>query len=136
MTTGMKQLMAGFSMGELIEESFGTAKAKGWHDPSPSDAPVDTTRRSQVPVASFGDRVALIHSEVSEALEAYRFYADPNHSWHREDGKPEGVPSELADVVIRIADMCGLYGIDLEKAIIEKAAYNRTRPFRHGGKKL
>lgn len=52
------------------------------------------------------------------------------------DEKPEGVPSELADVVIRIADMCGLYGIDLEAAIIEKMAYNKSRPYRHGGKAL
>lgn len=50
--------------------------------------------------------------------------------------KPEGIPSELADAVIRIFDMCGYYGIDLEKAIDEKMAYNKTRSYKHGGKKL
>ncbi|OHE41493.1 MAG: hypothetical protein A2Y16_05485 [Tenericutes bacterium GWF2_57_13] len=50
--------------------------------------------------------------------------------------KPEGIPSELADIVIRVMDICGYHGIDLEAAIAEKMEYNRTRPMRHGGKKL
>jgi len=49
--------------------------------------------------------------------------------------KPEGVPSELADAVIRIADLCGYYGINLEKAIEEKMSYNEKREYKHGGKK-
>jgi len=129
-------LRRGFTIGDLICESFDTSKSKGWHDPAPSTAPIDPARRSQIPVATFGDRIALIHSEASEALEAYRCNGDPTHVWHRDDGKPEGVPSELADVIIRIADLCGKYGIDLEAAIIEKCAFNRTRPIRHGGKVL
>ena len=52
------------------------------------------------------------------------------------NGKPEGVASELADTVIRIADMCGALGIDLEAAIVAKVAYNAGRPYRHGGKRL
>lgn len=50
-------------------------------------------------------------------------------------GKIEGVPSELADVIIRVLDMCEHYGIDIEAALAEKHAYNKTRPFRHGGKR-
>lgn len=46
--------------------------------------------------------------------------------------KPEGVAVELADAVIRIADLCGHLGIDLEAAIDLKMAYNETRPFKHG----
>lgn len=52
-----------------------------------------------------------------------------------EFSKMEGIPSELADVVIRVMDMCEQYGIDLESAIAEKHTYNLTRPYRHGGKK-
>lgn len=48
--------------------------------------------------------------------------------------KTEGIPSELADTVIRIFDLCGYYGIDLETAILEKMKYNKVRPYRHGGK--
>jgi len=50
--------------------------------------------------------------------------------------KPEGIPSELADIVIRVFDICGYYGIDLEAAIEEKMEYNESRPYKHGGKKL
>ena len=46
--------------------------------------------------------------------------------------KPEGYAIELADAVIRIADLCGYMGIDLEAAIREKMAYNATRPHKHG----
>ena len=50
-------------------------------------------------------------------------------------GKPEGIPIELADVIIRILDYCGYAGIDIEAAIRQKHEYNKSRPYRHGGKK-
>lgn len=46
--------------------------------------------------------------------------------------KPEGVAVELADAVIRIADLCGHLGIDLDAVIEEKMAYNADRPYKHG----
>lgn len=46
--------------------------------------------------------------------------------------KPEGVAVELADAVIRIADLCGHLGIDLDAVIAEKMAYNAGRPYKHG----
>ena len=48
--------------------------------------------------------------------------------------KPCGIPSEFADLLIRVFDTCGHYGIDLEGAIREKMEFNRTRPYKHGKK--
>jgi hypothetical protein len=52
------------------------------------------------------------------------------------DGKPTrkfcGIPSEAADVLIRVFHFCGKHGIDIESAVAEKMAYNDTRPFKHG----
>jgi len=86
--------------------------------------------------SSFVERLALVHSEVSEALEEYRDGSLPADVYWKESLKPEGVPIELADTVIRILDLCEAYGIDLEYAIEEKMKFNETRPFRHGGKVL
>lgn len=80
--------------------------------------------------------IALMHSELSEALEESHNGHAATEMYYREDGKPEGVPAEFADVVIRIAGTAAHHGIDLEQAILEKMSYNRTRPYRHGGKRI
>lgn len=86
----------------------------------------------------FLESLALLHSEVSEALEAYR-----DKDWgsiRAEDGKPEGVNSELADVFVRLlstwAQFMDPLGFDLEDVYELKMAYNRTRSFRHGGRTI
>lgn len=98
----------------LIEED------KGWRDPP----------------QSFGEFIALTHSELSEALEDYRDGRPEFYSHVRADGKLEGIPSELADVLIRIFSRCQMQGIDIAKALQLKTAYNATRSHRHGGKVL
>ncbi len=66
------------------------------------------------------EKIALIHSEVSETLEAIR------------NGDTANEREELADVAIRLLDYCGHYGIDLGAAIEAKMVRNYQRPFKHG----
>ena len=74
-----------------------------------------------------GEKIALMHSELSEALEADRKNLDAEHI-------PgfTGVEEELADVIIRILDFAGHHQLRLGEAISAKIAYNLTRPFKHG----
>ena len=104
---------------KLIRESHDIAKSKGWWD-----------EKRDVPHC-----LALIHSEVSEALEAYRKHG--LELWYEKDrnNKPEGISFELADTIIRICDLAGYLEIDLEKAIKEKISYNKGRSYRHGSKR-
>ena len=85
-----------------------------------------------------GEDIALFHSEISEALEEFRNGRPLNDTYYNPEAptKPEGVPTELADVFIRILAFAYEHHIDLGKAVLEKMAYNESRPFRHGGKKL
>lgn len=82
--------------------------------------------------SNFAEAIALIHSELSEALEEDRKGAPM--VYYAANGKPEGVAVELADAVIRICDLCGYLKIDLEKVIAEKMEYNAGRPHLHGKK--
>ena len=105
-------------MRKLQEEIHQNAKEHGWWDEP----------------RTFGDVLALCHSELSEALESFRngelFF------WIGEGGKPEGVGVELADCIIRILDYAGHVDIDMDELVRKKHEYNKTRPYRHGGKAL
>ena len=184
-------------LNDLVTESYNIAKEHGWHEEE----------------RSLSALTLLMQSEVAEVLEEYRKHKRVDEIWyeihHEADGchytttgkpgdKPCGIPVEIADLVIRIADYCGKYSIDLESwtnvapypvtetsfeewlsrinyalshawadkdgilgtsfwlglatsyafsmattskidlwaVIDEKTAFNRTRPYRHGGKKL
>lgn len=102
---------------------------------------------------SFGDGIALLHSEVSEMLEAFRAdglagslvckgcgetKADDGGASEHCDRlmKPEGVGSEAADILIRLLDECDRQGIDLQAEFDRKLAYNATRGHKHGGRTL
>ena len=106
------------NMAKLQREIHDNAVAHGWWDEP----------------RSFGDVIALCHSELSEALESFR-NAEP-YLWIGEGGKPEGVGVELADCIIRILDYAGYAGIDMGELVQKKHEYNKTRPYRHGGKAL
>jgi NTP pyrophosphatase (non-canonical NTP hydrolase) len=81
---------------------------------------------------NIGELIALCHSELSEALEDWR--ESKMKTYLNEKGKPCGFPSEIADTVIRLFDLCEALGIDLEKEIESKHNYNKSRSYRHGGK--
>ena len=78
-------------------------------------------------------------AEVAEGWEIYCHNGPIEKIWYDEKsnppGKPEGIPTELADVVIRILDFCAAYDVDLASAIAEKIKYNEGRSYRHGGKR-
>jgi len=77
-------------------------------------------KENKVDVNAIGNRLMLITGEVAEAHEALRKNDRTNFA------------EELADIVIRVADLCGGLGIDLEKEIITKMAKNKLREYKHG----
>ena len=113
-------------LNELCRRSHEMAKEKGFWD---------QTKEDPGRLTHIGSKVALIHSEVTEALEEYR-NGHPLDETRIEDGKPEGFGVELADVVIRVCDLAQHAGVNLGALVNLKMRYNATRPTRHGGKKI
>ena len=76
---------------------------------------------------NFGEQIALMHSELSEALEGDRTKAMDKHlSVHPSPAV------ELADTIIRILDTCAAYGWPIGEILMAKMAYNCGRPHKHG----
>lgn len=108
--------MAKLDIVEFVKESGEIAKKQGFWD-------------REIPIP---ESCALIHSEVSEILEEARKGKGVNETYYREDGKIEGIPSELADVIIRCFEFAAYHNIDLETIMKEKQAYNSKREHMHG----
>lgn len=132
------------SLNELANEIHQNAVEHGWWEED----------------RGFAEVVALCHAELSEALEEYRdghpmeWYRCPKMPEQGAQGchlcpyeqegcdvrseqmKPEGIAVELIDCIIRILDYLGKEQVDVDKLLRIKHEYNKTRPYRHGGKKL
>ena len=101
----------------------------GWYEDIETGEPIER---------NVGEMLALIHSEVSEALEGYRKDLMDDHLPER-----KMIEVELADTIIRILDLSGYLGLDIAGAIVDKWKYNQTRQdhkrenrVKDGGKKL
>lgn len=103
------------NLNDLAQEILDINTANGWSVTVPKDW-IDSYK---VPAI-----LALIHSEVSEALEAFR------HS------DRENFEEEIANTIIRCLDLTAGMGIDIEKAVRDKMEINRGRGYKHGGKRV
>ncbi|MCQ9384397.1 hypothetical protein [Brevibacterium moorei] len=116
-------------LAELCLAANQASREKGFWDRDREGAQTQQEQHNEV-----GMKLALVHSELSEALEELRSGNAMDHVYHREDGKPEGFLPEIADVIIRLADLVGKYGLEtaLAQQIGAKLAYNTSRPPKHG----
>ena len=105
----------------LQDVCFSLAKNSGWWNDLKTGEPLNS-KRGEAPKINVPEKLCLIHSEVSEAMEG-----------HRKNLMDDKLPSrkmlevELADAVIRCFDLAGGLGLDLGGAITEKLDYNATR---------
>lgn len=99
----------------IAAEAFRIAKDHGFHETELND----------------GEQIALMHSELSEGLEAIRKDLDSDHI----EGF-KGSEEELADVIIRIGHYAKRRQLRVGEAIVAKMKFNETRPYKHGGKKF
>ena len=97
----------------LAQTAWEIAEESGWHAVRPGDPLRCPALAGYTPMHLLAN-LALIHSEVSEALEAVR--KDPPH-----------IGEELADVIIRVAELAHMLHIDLDAVVYAKQLKNRQR---------
>lgn len=112
-------------LNKFAERSFKLSMEKGWYK---------KRKDGSLKARNIPEMLALIHSEVSEALEEYR-KGRMGVYYNAGSGKPEGFPIEMADALIRIGDLMRYLKYDTNYVVNLKHKYNATRPHRHGGKK-
>lgn len=117
------------SLHRMQREVHALSVEKGWWE----GVQQDPEGRYHPSVSQLMERMALLHSEVAEASEDIR--TGDMTVRVNEKGKPEGFPTELVDMFIRGMDLAEALGIDLELEIARKHAFNKTRSYRHGGKR-
>lgn len=102
------------AINDLVRECYSNSAKHGFHDGE----------------FNFGEKIALIHSELSEALESYR----KRGIMEPDDHCPQHphVAIELADAIIRCFDLAGRLDLDLGRALHDKMVYNVGRPHKHG----
>lgn len=123
---------------DIQREVAETNRANGWHDRWQRIKATDPEAAIDHVLA----KLALIGTEESEAVEDVRIRGAQALAQPRYDGevseagiaKPEGIASELADVVIRAVDLAGMLGVNIEAEVLDKIEYNATRGKHHGGK--
>lgn len=110
-----------------------TAFYQGWDYLKEIVAAVSISKNWDPPsIENIGEKIALVHSELSEALEAARLDDPPSNKI------PEftGMEEEFADTIIRIMHISQALNLRVEQAIPAKIKYNKTRPVKHGGKRF
>lgn len=118
---------------ELVQQAYAMAKDKGFHE-----KPVNIDQKLMLVVSELAEaqeelRDGRTPTEVyTKQVSGMRRVLDPTNVQESPLPKPEGFGVELADAVIRIADLCGVLNIDLEACIATKLQYNATRPEKHG----
>lgn len=115
-----EQKQVDLTVKQLVAQSYNNSASHGFYDGPPPN---------------IMEKFMLMVGEIGEASEEHRKGQHPTAIYYSTDKdgrqKPEGIPVELADAVIRIADFCGYFGIDLAAAIQEKHEYNAGRPYKH-----
>jgi NTP pyrophosphatase (non-canonical NTP hydrolase) len=121
---------------EMQKQVHNLAREKGWWPLIPRQVETPTNAEILFEEVNIPEKLMLMVSELGEALEHYRGEAGTLTFFSEENNKkPDGMWIELADCIIRILDLAGAYHIDMESFIRMKHEYNKTRPYRHGGKK-